>query len=197
GCSTSRPQTRASLTSLVPEARERVVVVHEELLILLEHGVRELLGDLDDRAVVALLPARLEARAHRLGAEDLEIALRAGLVLVELPEQRLLANGLALGLLARIRHVPAVARLLDEPRVVLLEVAQVLVVRREVAVDLARHRTAPVVVEEALLEDGFELDRLLVLRPRLDLAHVLRRQVLEALGLVLQLLPHPLDGARL
>src|SRR5690606_8634903 len=151
--STSRPQTRASLTSLVPEARERVVVVHEELLILLEHGVRELLGDLDDRPVLALLPAGLEARAHRLGAEDFELALRAGLVLLKLAEQRLLPESFSLRLLTRVRHVPAVACLLDEPRVVLLEAAQVLVVRREVAVDLAGHRSATVVMEKVLLKD--------------------------------------------
>lgn len=63
--------------------------------------------------------------------------MRAGLVLLEFSKQCLLANGFALLLLGPVWHVPAVAGILNEARVLLVEVADVLVVRREVAVNLA------------------------------------------------------------
>ena len=63
--------------------------------------------------------------------------------------------------------------------------------------DLARDRSAAIIVNAVLSKDFFELDGLLVLRPVLDLPHESGLKVLKASWLLLQLAPHPLDGARL
>src|SRR5690606_27987250 len=109
----------------------------------------------------------------------------------------LLANGLALGLLARVRHVPAVAGLLDQARIRLVEISQILEVAREVAVHLTRHRSPAVVVEEPLVEDELQLNRCLMRGPSLQFPHKSRLKLLEALRLVLKLLTHPLNCTRL
>ena len=59
-----------SLLRLRLRPHQRVVIVHQQARVLLQHGPRQPLRHLDDDPVVPLVPGVLETGPHRLGAED-------------------------------------------------------------------------------------------------------------------------------
>src|SRR5690606_13293712 len=98
-------------------------------------------------------------------SELLQTPASKGTVLVKLLEQRLLAFLLKVLRLVRVGHVPAILGLGHKGWAVLLQTAQILVVGREVAVDLARNLTRAVVLNEVVFEQGGKFRLRLVLLP--------------------------------
>ena len=77
---------------------------------------------------------------------------------------------------------------------VLRQAAQLLEVGGKIGVDLARYLAGTTVVQEVLVQHLGQLGHLLVPLPARDLAEELRVDILEALGLAVQLPLEPLNG---
>ena len=63
-----------SSRNIHPHAHHRVIVVHQQIGVLLQHALRQPAGDGDDDRIVAAAPGIAEAGAHRLAAEDFQPA---------------------------------------------------------------------------------------------------------------------------
>src|SRR5690606_10321557 len=95
----------------------------------------------------------------------LEPPAGGGLVAFELLQQRPLALLLQVLRLARVGDVPAILRLGLQPRVVLLQTAQILEVRGQIAVDLAGDISVAVVTKEIVIQKRRQFWPLFVFLP--------------------------------
>jgi hypothetical protein len=179
-------------------AGQRQVIEGEQLLVLLQRFLGQLVGDADDRRVVLVGPRRTEACTQHFKPRLFDLAAGERLVGLELLEQRLLALLLQVLRLVRVGHIPAVLGLGHQRRVVLVQAAQILVVGREVAVDLARHIASAVVLQEVVFQQlvQFRNDLALALG-RADLRDVLRVNLRSSRWALEQEVGQPVDGTAL
>ena len=91
----------------------RIIIVHQQVRIFLQHALGQALGHLHNGSIVALPPAMRKPRPHGLGTELPEPAASFPIA-GELVQQRLLPQSLQVTGLVGVRHIPTPCLVLQE-----------------------------------------------------------------------------------